>query len=224
MAEDEPRTKAAPPSAPRNSVRVEVDEGTPSRWIWIFKWLLLIPHYLVLLALHLAVAVVWVVALFWILLCGHYPRPLFDFSLGVLRWTWRVGAYGYAGLVTDEYPPFSLAERPEYPARVTVDHQEHYSRGLVLVKWWLLALPQYVLVSTFTGSLAVLGGGGLALTLTLYAGIALLFTGRYPRGIFDLVIGLHRWQIRVFAYVGLLTDEYPPFRLDQGGSERAEEV
>jgi hypothetical protein len=90
------------------------------------------------------------------------------------------------------------------------------------VKWWLLALPHYLIVAVFTGGLYFVGhafGGGLIALLVLIAGFALLFTERYPRGIFDLVLGLNRWSLRVAAYTGLMTDVYPPFRLDLGGDE-----
>ncbi len=87
----------------------------------------------------------------------------------------------------------------------------------MLVKWWLLVLPQLILVGIFTAGAVALGG--LIPALVLFAGVALLFTGRYPRGIYALVIGLDRWVLRVVAYEALMTDTYPPFRLDPGGAE-----
>jgi hypothetical protein len=184
------------------------------RWLWLVKWILLIPHYVVLFFLWIAFIVVSVIAFFAILITGRYPRGLFDFNVGVLRWTWRVEFYGYSALATDRYPPFSLREHDDYPARFEIAYPEQLSRGLVLVKWWLLAIPQYIVVSVFAGSL-----GGLIGILALFAGIALLFTGRYPVGIFDFVGGLNRWVLRVTAYAGLMTDTYPPFKLDLGGQE-----
>jgi hypothetical protein len=102
------------------------------------------------------------------------------------------------------------------------------------VKWWLLAIPHYVVVGI------LLGGGGYATsrtdawgwglqlgligTLVLFAGLALVFVGRYPRGIFDFVLGLDRWVARVASYALLMRDEYPPFRLDQGGTEKGTSV
>ena len=121
-----------------------------SRWLWLVKWLLLIPHYIVLAFLWIAFAFVTVVAFFAILFTGRYPRALFDFNLGVLRWTWRVTYYGYSALGTDRYPPFSLAERRTTRRRWTC-LPERLSRGLVLVKWWLLALPHYLLLGLIVG-------------------------------------------------------------------------
>ena len=215
-----------------------------SRWQWLVKWFLAIPHYVVLFFLWIAFAVVTVIAFFAILFTARYPRPLFDFSVGVIRWSWRVSFYAANPLGTDRYPPFTL-DRTDYPADFDVDYPERLSRGLVLVKWWLLVIPQALIVGAFTtGTIVVVrtwtGGGypagmegtdywgmngvwrvtesGLSLLslLVLIAVIGLLFTGRYIGSLFALVMGLNRWQYRVLAYTALLRDEYPPFRLDQG--------
>ncbi len=201
-----------------------------SRWMWLVKWFLAIPHFVALVFLWLAFWVLSVVALVVILITGRYPRGIFDFNVGVLRWTWRVAYYAWAAFGTDRYPPFSLEERDDYPAHLTIDYPEQLSRGLVLVKWWLLALPHYLVLGLFLGGAYVAydtaGPGdptgtsiGLIGLLALVAAVVLLFTGRYPQSVFDLLLGLNRWVLRVAGYAALMTDQYPPFRLDQGGDD-----
>jgi hypothetical protein len=138
-----------------------------------------------------------------------------------------------SALGTDRYPPFTLAEAPDYPARLQVPYPAQLSRGLVLVKWWLLALPHYLIVAFFVNGAWTFawgsGGerwvaGGLIGVLVLIAGIILAVTGRYPRGLYDFILGLNRWVLRVAAYTSLMTDAYPPFRLDSGGTDPGEAV
>jgi hypothetical protein len=222
----------------------------PARGWWLLKWLLGIPHFVCLVGLGLAFIVVWIITFFAILITDKHPKSLFDFKLGVLRWSWRVGFYSYEALGTDKYPPFSLDADPDYPADLDIPYPEKLSRGLVLVKWWLLAIPHYIVTSflgiplvficvmAFFGAIGFIGlavasyfypgiwdaemsnwqaeagggGGSLTFILAIFAGIALLFTGKYPPSIFKLVVGFNRWIYRVAAYVSLMTDEYPPFR------------
>jgi hypothetical protein len=216
------------------AVRGRLDERL-SRWLWLVKWLLLIPHFIVLFFLWVAFCLVTIAAFFAILVTGRYPQSLFAFNLGVLRWSWRVSYYGYSALGTDRYPPFSLGAEPDYPATLDIAYPGQLSRGLVLVKWWLLAIPQYLILGVILGgsgtatttmtrngvtwTTVTSAGSGLLPLLVFFAGVALLFTARYLTGLFAFVMGLNRWVMRVVAYAALMTDTYPPFRLDQGGDE-----
>ena len=193
------------------SIRGELTEPPVRGW-WLIKWLLALPHYVILFFLWIAFVVVTIIAFFAILFTTKYPRGLFDFNVGVLRWSWRVGFYSYQALGTDRYPPFTL-KSIDYPADLDVPYPEKLSRGLVLIKWWLLAIPHYIVTAFFQG-----GGGehsqvGLTFILAIFGAIVVLFKGKYPEDIFKLVIGMNRWSYRVAAYVALMRDEYPPFRL-----------
>jgi hypothetical protein len=237
-----PAASGAEPEAGATWVTEADDEREPvlldgwldpevSSWQWLVKWFLAIPHGIVLFFLWIAFTVVTIIAGFAILFTGRYPRGLFDFCVGVLRWTWRVSFYAFSGgLGTDRYPPFTLADDPSYPARLNIEYPPELSRGLVLVKWWLLAIPHYIVLSVFFGwsstwidvdgdttTIVRASSIGLLGVLTLIAAVALLFRGRHIRSLFDFIVGLNRWTARVVVYAALMTDRYPPFRLDQGG-------
>jgi hypothetical protein len=219
-------TAISPPGAPATAEPVHLTgrlDPELSRWQWLVKWFLAIPHFIVLFFLWIAFLVLTIVAFFAILFTGRYPRRIFDFNVGVMRWNWRVHFYATSVLGTDRYPPFTL-DAVDYPATLDVAYPQQLSRGLVLVKWWLLAIPHLVIVAALAGAVGFgRGAGGARISLlgvlVLVAAIALLFTARYPRGLFDFLLGIHRWFARVLVYVALMTDRYPPFRLDQGPDE-----
>jgi hypothetical protein len=191
-----------------------------NRFLPLVKWLLVLPHLIVLAVLWVAFGVLTIVAWFAILFTGRYPRALFDFNVGVLRWTWRVAFYSYGALGTDRYPPFALGHA-DYPAMLDVPYPEKLSRWLVLVKWWLLAIPQYLVVAVLVGGGPWWGGWwwdqqaswpGLIGVLALIVVGGLLLFDRYPRDVFEILVGANRWVYRVVAYAALMRDEYPPFR------------
>jgi hypothetical protein len=186
-----------------------------NRGLWLVKWFLAIPHFVVLALLWLVFVVLTVVVFFAILVTGRYPRGLFDLNVGILRWTWRVQFYATAAIGTDRYPPFTL-DHTDYPADLDITYPERLSRGLVLVKSWLLALPHLIVVGVLVGTWQFgdthgiqFAVGGLIGALTLAAGLILLLTGRYPASLFDLLVGLNRWVYRVTAYVALMNRHLP---------------
>jgi hypothetical protein len=193
-------------------IRGDLSQPPHGAW-WLIKWLLAIPHYFILFFLMIAFVFVCIIAFFAILFTGKYPEGLFKFNTGVIRWGWRVSFYSYGALATDKYPPFSLDPDPKYPADITIPYPKKLSRGLVLVKWWLLAIPHYIILSAFSGSSYGRGGTNAILVLAIFASFVVLFKGEYPKDMFKLVMGFNRWMYRVYTYVSLMRDEYPPFRL-----------
>ena len=173
-----------------------------SRWKIFVKWLLAIPHFIIVALLQTVGGVLVLIAFFSILFTKKWPRGLFDFTLQIERWTMNTVAYALT-LQRDEYPPFS-GEPGEYPVRLEVDYDDNLSRWMIFVKW-LLILP-HLIVLVF---LAI-----AAYVVVFIAFFVILFTGRFPRGMFDFVTGVLRWSIRVNAYAHwLMTDRYPPFSL-----------
>jgi Domain of unknown function (DUF4389) len=209
-----PPISAALADAYPANLEARLDEPL-GRWKWLVKWLLAIPHYVVLVFLWIAFVVLTVAAFFAILFTGRYPRGMFDFNVGVLRWTWRVAYYATTALGTDRYPPFSLGSEPDYPATLDVEYPERLSQWKPLVKW-LFAVPQLAIAGLFMGGWGIhfLWSPGVVGILTLVAVVIYAFRRTYPREIFGLVIGMVRWSFRVTVYVALMRDEYPPFRLE----------
>jgi len=189
----------------------------PSRALWLVKWLLLIPHLVVLCFLVAAFVVLTIIAFFAVFFTARYPKKMFDFNVGVLRWSWRVFFYGYSALATDIYPPFTL-DSVDYPADLQIEYPEDLKNWLVLFKWFL-AIPHYAILGVLIGwgythaAETQYPSGGLLWILIVITAVLLLFTGKYHKDIFKLVMGINRWMYRVIAYVGLMTDRYPHFRL-----------
>ena len=194
-------TPAAPPAEYPVVFDVEYPDRL-SRWKIFVKWLLAIPHFIIVSLLLLVAGVLEFIAFFAVLFTKKWPRGLFDFTVQIYRWTANVYAYGVL-LLRDEYPPFS-GDRGQYPVSFEVEYREDLSRWLIFVKW-LLVIP-HLIVLAFVGLAAYV--------VLVIAFFAILFTGRYPRGMFDFVVGTARWYFRTQAYAfWFMTDRYPPFSL-----------
>ena len=169
-------------------------------WIYVS-----IPHGIILLFYGLLVWVTGIVAFFAILFTGRYPRGLFDLIVGYFRWNARVETY-VSYLMSDSYPPFSPDEKPGDPVRLNVEYPERLSRVLVLFKfffgWIYVGIPHGIILLLY---------GLVVWICSIIAFFAILFTGRYPRGIFDLIMRYRRWGMRVNVYLSYMRDEYPPF-------------
>ena len=143
----------------------------------------------------------WIATMLMILFRERYPRWWFDFARELTRFEARVG--GYMALLTDRYP----STEDEQSVHLEIDYpdvKQDLNRWLPLVKW-LLAIPHYIILLVLFL---------VAIVAVVIAWVAILFIGRYPRGIFDFVVGIGRWSLRVQAYAFLLvTDRYPPFSL-----------
>lgn len=179
-------------------------EERVNRVLWLIKWLLLIPH-IVLLSL-LQFPTIFTVPLSWfiILVIGRNPEFLWGYHAGLLRWSWRVNYYSYGVGNTDRYPPFSFGSRDDYPADLLIEYPERSSRLTTLFRW-LLIIPHWIIVY-FLGMITGL--------LVLVALLLVLITGRYSESLYDIIMRLNLWQYRVSAYGALLVDEYPPFSFD----------
>jgi Domain of unknown function (DUF4389) len=170
-----------------------------NRWLPLVKWFLVIPHFFVLLFVAIGAFFVGIYAFFAVLFTGRWPRGAFDYLVGTFRWAYRVAAYYH--LMVDPYPPFSMADDPDYPVRLNIEYPERIDRWRPLVQW-LLAIP-YLIVA---GVLYWLTG-----ILTIIAFFTVLFTKQIPRGVFDLMVPGLRWNVRGSAYAYFMTDRYPPF-------------
>jgi hypothetical protein len=209
-----PDTPQGQPPAPQPAGGHHVPEEARNYVVWgeidhqeeyvrllpLVKWLLAIPHFLVLILLGIAAFFVILITFFAVIFTRRYPRGLFDFMVGVFRYGWRLSAYVL--LMVDDYPPFKLEDDPDYPARIRVAYpEEGVDRWRPLVAW-LLAIP-YLFVANVLQQLAHL--------LTLFAFFVILFTKKYPEGMFRITEVALRWNLRGITYAYWMTTKYPPF-------------
>ncbi len=178
-----------------------------TRWRPLVQWALAIPHLFVASALRTLRQVLTIISFFTVLFAEEIPRPIFDLIAMTYRYEWR--AMSYALFLHEDYPPFDFApeagdDGAEPHTSLALTYPGHLARWKPLYKW-ILAIPHYLAV-------AVLVVGAM---LGIVAGFfAVLFTGEYPEGIRDFLVDVYRYALRVEAYIGFLTDRYPPFSLE----------
>ena len=175
-----------------------------NRFLWLIKWILLIPHIVVLWLLSLPIIITTPVSWLAVIILGRYPTILWAYHTGLLRWSWRVNFYSYEAGNTDQYPPFSFESREDYPADLVIEYPEMSSRVTGFFRW-LLVIPHWIVTAILSEIVGI---------LVFFALVIVLFTGRYSQSFFDIIMGMNRWIYRVSAYGWLLVDDYPPFSFD----------
>jgi hypothetical protein len=187
---------------------VSVDLDAPleiARWRPLVHWLLAIPQLLISQALQTLRYVLTLISFFTIIFTKKIPRSLFDVIVMTMRYQWRTSSFMF--FMREAYPPFDFQPASQDtgtdPAKFSIEYPEELGRFMPLVKWFL-AIPHYFVIMLLFIPVVL---GGFA------AFFAVLITGRYPEGIRNFQVGFSRWTSRVTAYVGLLTDRYPPFSL-----------
>ena len=177
-----------------------------TRWHPLVQWMLAVPHLMIASALRSLRQVLTLISLFTVLFTEEIPRPLFDVIVMTYRYEWR--AMSYALFLHEDYPPFDFElssddDGVEPHTTLSLAYPGHLERWRPLYKWFL-AIPHYFVLAALC-ILACLG---------VIAGFfAVLMTGEYPEGIRAFLVSAYRYGLRVEAYVGLLTDAYPPFSL-----------
>jgi hypothetical protein len=177
-----------------------------TRWRPLVQWLLAVPQLMVARVLNSLRNVLTLISFFTVLFTKEIPRPLFDAIAMTYRYEWR--AMSYALFLHEDYPPFdfrpaSTDDGAERHTTLSLTYPDRLNRWAPLYKWFL-AIPHYVV----TLALAV-----AALCALVVGFFAVVFTGQFPLGPRDFIVDAWRYGLRVQAYVGLLTDQYPPFAL-----------
>lgn len=173
-----------------------------SRWMWLVKWLLVIPHAIVLWFVIAVAIVATVIVWFAVLFTGKYPRGLFDFVAGTNRWICR--AYGYLSNLTDKYPAFSMDDDPAYPVRFRAEYSDKSDRMTVFFRFFLF-IPHYIILAALSY---------LFWAIILIHVVIVILTGKPNKDVFRILSGISRWNSRGYAYLFLLTDKYPPFSFE----------
>lgn len=197
----QPLVPGGQPPEPRYVTKLDIGyQEEYSRFLPLIKWLLAIPHYFALFFVGIGGWFAIVYAFFAVLFTGRWPEGAFNYVVGVVRWASRVNAYLLYQV--DAYPPFSLDDDPSYPVRVQIE----YPRGEI-ARWrpllhWLMVIPYAI--CTYGVLIA-------AYACSFIGFFTILFTKRFPRGLFDIVTVGERWLLRQWAYQYWMTERYPPF-------------
>jgi hypothetical protein len=215
---EQPQSPAEPPPAPPAAstdittgasggdfpVRFEVDyPGEYNRWLPLVKWLLAIPHWIALFFVAIGAFFAIIGAFFAVLFTAKYPQGIFNFLVGFWRWAMRVSVYAF--LQIDAYPPFSLADDPNYPVRFDVEYPPEGK----IARWralfaWVPVIPQLIIATILVW---------IAYIATVISFFAILFTKSNPRGVFDFIVKALQFQNRANAYAYFMTEKYPGFDL-----------
>lgn len=183
----DPATPAPPSPAPTYAVRLDLEApNTIARWRPLVHWLMSIPHFIVAYALSVLMGAITFVAFFAILFTKKYPEGLFRIAVMVNRYNWRV--WSFVMYVREPYPPFDFPTEFEDPgtdpARLSIDYPQELSRWLPFVKWILVIPHFFVLFFLFIGMMFV----------WFISFFAVLFTGKYPEGLRNYMVGVMRWM------------------------------
>ncbi len=185
------------------SVEADYPQAGIARWRAFFQGLLAYPHLFVLFFVVIGAYFALIGAFFSILFTRRYPPGIFNFVAGTMRWATRVNGFSY--LMTEQYPPFSLAEESQYPIRAHFRYPENGIARWRALFQGILAFPHFIVLYL----LAV-----AQFFAFVVAWFSILFTRNYPPGVFNFILGCMRWQTRVFGYYVWMTEEYPPFSLE----------
>lgn len=200
MAEASPPLVGLGVEYPERLSRLHLLLKTLLGWLYV-----MIPHGIALYVLSILALALHVIAFVIVLVTERYPKGIFDIMVGINAWSTRVDAY--LNLMTDRYPPFALTAA-DYPAAIQVEYPERVSRGAAALRfflgWLYVGIPHGIVLTAL---------GIAAFVALVIAWFAILFTGTFPRGLFDFIEGVMRWGLRVGAYMYLLNNRYPPFSL-----------
>jgi Domain of unknown function (DUF4389) len=181
-------------------LRLDVDyQQEYPRWLPLLADILLIPHFIALIVLGIGAYFALIIAWFAVLFTGTFPEGLFNYLVGVHRWATRVLAYSL--WMTSKYPAFSLAEVPDDRVHFAIEYPGKMSRWRLLQG--ILLIPFYIALYFF----------GLVFILLFIPFFQIIFTKRYSKGIFDLMLVWLRWNARAQAYASFMVTRYPPFEL-----------